>query len=123
MIACYIAMYTRPCCSGFYDEVTAFDVRYIKACFLSGWFREVQTSTSAHIVNDIDVAVQIINVDVAARILRNTAESFTCTSAFECIDTAACFVAFNLECLQATHVIVAPHATIKGHVDFATLIL
>ena len=69
------------------------------------------------------MTVQFIYMNIATGILCNTAETFASTSTFKVINaTAFCFT-INLEGFQATHIIMAPHASIKGHVDFATLIL
>ena len=123
MITCYIAMYARASRSRFYDEVTTLDVSRIKTIFLGALFSEVQARAITHVINNIDMAVQFIYMNVAARILRNTAETFTRTSTCEVINTTAFRFTINFERFQATHVIMAPHATIKGHVNFATLIL
>ena len=123
MITCYIAMHTRASRSGFHDEVTTLDISRIKTIFLGALFSKVQTRAITHVINNIDMAVQFIYMNVAARILGNTTEPFTCTSTCEVINTTAFRFTINFERFQATHVIMTPHATIKGHVDFAALIL
>ena len=69
------------------------------------------------------MTVQFIYMNVAARILGNTAETFTRTSTCEVVNTTTFCFTINFEGFQAAHTIMAPHATIKGHVNFATLIL
>ena len=69
------------------------------------------------------MTVQFIYMNVAARVLRNTAKPFARTSTCEVVNTTTFCFTINFERFQAAHVIMAPHATIKGHVDFATLIL
>ena len=69
------------------------------------------------------MAVQFIYMNVAARVLGNTTEPFTRTSTCEVINATAFRFTINFERFQAAHIIMAPHATIKGHVDFAALIL
>ena len=123
MITCYIAMHTRASRSGFHDEVTTLDISRIKTIFLGALFSEVQARAITHVINNIDMAVQFIYMNVAARILRNTAETFTRTSTCEVVNTTTFCFAINFERFQAAHAIMAPHATIKGHVDFATFIL
>ena len=123
MITCYIAMHSRASRSGFHDEVTTLDISRIKTIFLGALFSEIQTRTITHVINNVDMAVQFIYMNVATRILCNTAEPFTRTSTCEVINTTAFRFTINFERFQATHVIMAPHASIKGHVDFATLIL
>ena len=123
MITCYIAMHSRASRSGFHDEVTALDVSWIKTIFLGALFSEIQACTITHVINNVDMAVQFIYMNVATRILCNTAEPFTRTSACEVINTTAFRFTINLERFQTAHVIMAPHATIKGHVNFTTLIL
>ena len=76
MIACYIAMHAGASCSGFHDEVTTLDVSRIKTIFLGALFSEVQAVLSPRVINNINMAVQFIYMNVAARILRNTAETF-----------------------------------------------
>ena len=69
------------------------------------------------------MTVQFIYMNVAARILGNTAETFARTSTCEVVNTTTFCFTINFERFQAAHAIMAPHATIKGHVDFATFIL
>ena len=123
MIACYIAMHAGASCSGFHDEVTTLDISRIKTIFLGALFSEVQARAITHVINNINMTVQFIYMNVAARILGNTAETFTRTSTCEVVNTTTFCFTINFEGFQAAHAIMAPHATIKGHIDFAALIL
>ena len=69
------------------------------------------------------MTVQFIYMNIAARILGNTAETFALRVPPEVINTTTFCFTINFERFQAAHAIMAPHASIKGHVDFATLIL
>ena len=122
MITCHIAMHARASRSRFYKEITTLNVSWIKASFLVTWFTEIQTSSTSHIINNVDVTVQFIHMDIAARVLCNTTKAFTRTSTYEVVNTTTFCFTINFKRFQSAHVIMAPHATIKGHVDFATLI-
>ena len=116
-------MHGRASRSRFYDEVTTLNVSCIKTSFLGTWFTKIQASAASHVINNVDMTIQFIHMNVAARILGNTAETFTCTSTCELVNTTTFCFTINFERFQAAHVIMAPHATIKGHVDLATFIL